>query len=119
MPRRCIRPIGGVLATSATIVALAVTWGWAQTAAPATVTKAKADPKINEQFRKPNLKELIKRFESEDREIYARRHEIVAALDLAPGLAVADVGACTGLFTRLFAEKVGPSGRVYAVDIAP
>ena len=32
---------------------------------------------------------------------------------------MADVGAGTGLFTRLFAEKVGTTGRVYAVDIAP
>jgi predicted methyltransferase len=33
-------------------------------------------------------------------------------------MAVADVGAGTGLFTRLIAEKVGPKGKVYAVDIA-
>ena len=32
---------------------------------------------------------------------------------------MADIGAGTGLFTRLFAEKVGPTGKVYAVDIAP
>jgi predicted methyltransferase len=33
-------------------------------------------------------------------------------------MAVADIGAGTGLFTRLFAERVGPQGRVYAVDIS-
>jgi ubiquinone/menaquinone biosynthesis C-methylase UbiE len=32
---------------------------------------------------------------------------------------VADIGAGTGLFTFLFAEAVGPGGRVYAVDIVP
>jgi ubiquinone/menaquinone biosynthesis C-methylase UbiE len=32
---------------------------------------------------------------------------------------VADVGAGTGLFTWMFAEKVGPKGTVYAVEIAP
>ena len=32
---------------------------------------------------------------------------------------MADIGAGTGLFTRLFAEKVGAKGKVYAVDIAP
>jgi ubiquinone/menaquinone biosynthesis C-methylase UbiE len=31
---------------------------------------------------------------------------------------IADVGAGTGLFTRLFAPAVGPEGRVFAVDIA-
>ena len=34
-------------------------------------------------------------------------------------MAVADVGAGTGLFTRMFAEEVGAEGKVYAVDIAP
>ncbi len=33
-------------------------------------------------------------------------------------MAVADVGAGTGLFTRIFAEKVGADGKVYAVDIS-
>ncbi len=43
----------------------------------------------------------------------------MSALGLKPGMSVADVGAGTGLFTRLFADKVGTTGRVYAVDIAP
>src|SRR5262249_2279179 len=68
--------------------------------------------------KKPDVKEYVKRFETESRENYALRHEIVAALGLEPGMAVADIGAGTGLFTRLFAEQVGPMGKVYAVDIA-
>src|SRR5262249_37180527 len=47
------------------------------------------------------------------------RKEIVAACKLKPGMIVADVGAGTGLFTRLFAAAVAPKGKVYAVDIAP
>ena len=35
------------------------------------------------------------------------------------GMAVADIGAGTGLFTWIFAEKVGTKGTVYAVEIAP
>jgi ubiquinone/menaquinone biosynthesis C-methylase UbiE len=78
----------------------------------------RTDPKINEAFQQPDVMAFIQRFESEDREVYAKRHEIVAALGLSPGMSVADVGAGTGLFTQLFAEKVGQTGRVYAVDIA-
>jgi ubiquinone/menaquinone biosynthesis C-methylase UbiE len=33
-------------------------------------------------------------------------------------MAVADIGAGTGLFTQLFAVRVQPGGRVFAVDIA-
>lgn len=56
--------------------------------------------------------------ENDEREVYARRHAILAAVDLKPGMAVADVGSGTGVFTRLFAKAVGPRGRVYAVDIS-
>jgi ubiquinone/menaquinone biosynthesis C-methylase UbiE len=103
------------LCLRANIVGLTLCWGSSQTVAPQT----KTDAKINEPFKKPDVKGFIKKFESDDREVFAKRHEIVAALGLTPGMAVADVGAGTGLFTRLFAEKVGKAGRVYAVDIAP
>jgi ubiquinone/menaquinone biosynthesis C-methylase UbiE len=85
--------------------------------APAT-TKKHVDPEINRQFQKARVKDFLKRFESEDREVYTRRNEIVRALALKSGMAVADLGAGTGLFTRLFAEEVGPEGKVYAVDIS-
>jgi predicted methyltransferase len=76
-------------------------------------------PGINQPFENPDVKEYVGKFEIESREVYAQRKEIVAACKLRPGLTVADVGAGTGLFTRLFAKEVGPTGKVYAVDIAP
>ncbi|AFE06249.1 hypothetical protein COCOR_05205 [Corallococcus coralloides DSM 2259] len=41
----------------------------------------------------------------------------VAALGLAPGQRVADVGAGLGYFTQRLAEAVGPTGQVVATDI--
>jgi acetyl esterase/lipase/protein-L-isoaspartate O-methyltransferase len=76
-------------------------------------------PGINDPFKDPNVKDFLDKFERESREIYSQRNQIVIACQLKPGMAVADVGAGTGLFTRLFAPVVGNKGRVYAVDIAP
>ena len=77
-----------------------------------------ASPEINEQYRNPDYNRWQRNLETEGREVYERRLAIVDAVAAKPGQAVADVGAGTGLFTRLFAARVGPQGRVYAVDIA-
>ena len=61
----------------------------------------------------------LNRFEVESREIFAARKEIIAAVKLAPGDRVADIGAGTGLFVAPFASAVGPKGKVFAVDISP
>jgi predicted methyltransferase len=75
-------------------------------------------PGINDSFRDPDPKQFTERFEIESREVFAKRQEIVAAIRLKPTDVVADIGAGTGLFTRLFASRLGPEGRVIAVDIA-
>ncbi len=84
----------------------------------ATAQEKSVRPGINKPFENPDVREYQGKFEVESREIYAQRKEIVAACKLKPGMAVADVGAGTGLFTRLFAQEVGLQGKVYAVDIA-
>jgi 2-polyprenyl-3-methyl-5-hydroxy-6-metoxy-1,4-benzoquinol methylase len=43
--------------------------------------------------------------------------QVLARLNLKPGMVVADIGAGSGLFTRPLAKAVAPSGKVYAVDI--
>ncbi len=75
----------------------------------------------NKRFLDPKLdvESYVKRFESDRRELFAMRNEIVAAVGVKTGQSVADVGAGTGLFTFLFADRVGPTGKVYAVDISP
>ena len=44
---------------------------------------------------------------------------VVAALDLKPGMTVADVGVGTGYFAFRMAPLVGEAGRVLGVDIQP
>ncbi|MCU0963355.1 MAG: class I SAM-dependent methyltransferase [Pirellulaceae bacterium] len=88
-------------------------------AAPAVAQRKSAvDPKINDSFKNPNVADFVERFEREGREIYDKREQVVAACGVREGMAVADVGAGTGLFSRLFARQTGPQGKVYAVDIA-
>lgn len=78
-------------------------------------------PGINDKYLAADMKvdEWVKRFEGESREIYSHRAKIVEACKIKPGMRIADVGSGTGLFTRLFADKVGKDGWVYAVDIVP
>jgi predicted methyltransferase len=85
----------------------------------ASAQEKSVKPGINKPFEDPDVKEFVGKFETESREIYAKRKEILEKCKVKVGMDVADVGAGTGLFTRLFAEAVGPKGKVYAVDIAP
>jgi predicted methyltransferase len=76
------------------------------------------NPGINKNYQPPDLADSIQRFESNGRDVFDHRQDIVAALGLKPGMTVADVGAGTGMFTRLFSPAVGAAGKIYAVDIA-
>ena len=77
-------------------------------------------PGINDRFLDPALdvSEWLGRFEIESREVYSGRERVLAACRIKPGMTVADIGAGTGFYSRLFSEAVGESGRVFAVDIA-
>jgi ubiquinone/menaquinone biosynthesis C-methylase UbiE len=49
--------------------------------------------------------------------MFSDPNTIVAALPVPVGATVADLGAGTGAFSFLLAEKVGPNGKVYACDV--
>jgi len=53
------------------------------------------------------------------RDAYQKPDEVLRALALRPGEAVADVGSGSGYFALRLAAAVGSSGRVYAVDVDP
>jgi ubiquinone/menaquinone biosynthesis C-methylase UbiE len=88
------------------------------TALPLGAEEQNVRPGVNRQYENPEFSVWLNRFEVPGREVFDMRHEIVAQLGLQPGMQVADVGAGTGFFTLLFADKVGDSGAVYAVDIS-
>lgn len=88
---------------------------------PAAAQQAAVSDDINARFesRDLNVQVWVKRFEGEGREVFDYRNQIVDAIGLQPGQDIADVGAGTGLYEPLFANKVGAKGTVYAVDISP
>jgi ubiquinone/menaquinone biosynthesis C-methylase UbiE len=54
-----------------------------------------------------------------EREMEEEPQRAIEALDLQRGNVVADVGAGSGYMTVRMAERVGPTGRVYANDVQP
>ncbi len=45
--------------------------------------------------------------------------QMLGKLDLKPGMHVCDMGCGNGFYSLILAERVAPSGKVYAVDIQP
>lgn len=58
-------------------------------------------------------------FDSPGREDRLQINRVMDILGIAPGKAVADIGAGSGWFTVRAAKRVGGSGLIYAVDINP
>ena len=90
-------------------------------ARPAPQQEESVKPGINDRFLDPelNVDEWLGRFEIESREVYGARERVLDAIGLKQGQTVADIGAGTGFYSKLFASTVGESGWVYSVDIAP
>lgn len=54
-----------------------------------------------------------------EREEFEQPEKVVDALNLQKGMVVADIGAGVGYFSLRIAKRVGPEGKVLAVDIQP
>jgi arsenite methyltransferase len=61
--------------------------------------------------------EYIKALEDPGRDAWQQPDQVIQNLGLHQGDEVADLGAGSGYFTVRLAREVGPSGKVYAVDI--
>jgi ubiquinone/menaquinone biosynthesis C-methylase UbiE len=64
-------------------------------------------------------KSYIGALEDPKRDAYQKPHEVLTALNLKPGEAIADIGAGSGYFTFRLAHHLGDKGKVYAVDVSP
>lgn len=72
------------------------------------------------QHRRPDdIKQYLEHLDSTERDRYQKPIEVIEALKVKPGMAVADLGSGSGYFTRRFVEAVTETGMVYAVDIEP
>ena len=93
-----------VLAAISCVLAFAIgSTAWSQEANPKTIVVPEG---INDNFKDPelNVDEWLERFEVESREVYAARNEVLKACEIKPGERIADVGAGTGFYSRLFAK---------------
>ena len=85
--------------------------------APADADAQPSGPTVVEE--RSSVDVWLERLEVGSRELYAAREAVAEAVGVQEGALIADIGAGTGIYTLLFADIVGPSGHVFAVDIEP
>lgn len=56
-------------------------------------------------------------FDDPARDAWQRPAQVVALLQIAPGMTVADIGAGTGYFLPYLSRAVGPTGKVLGLDV--
>ena len=83
----------------------------------ANIDEQNVNPEINRHYQGAAFQKWVGVFERAGREVYDQRHAVVQALQLRPGMDIADIGSGTGFYSLLFAKTVGKSGNVFAVDV--
>jgi len=66
-----------------------------------------------------DVERWLERFEEPGREAWQKPERVVALMETAAGMTVADIGAGTGYFMSYLSGAVGRDGRVLALDIEP
>ena len=66
-----------------------------------------------------DMHQYLEHLDRAERDTDQQPNRVIEALDLRPGMSVADIGAGSGYFTRRFVEAVTEEGKVYAVDVEP
>ena len=113
--RRAI--VAGTLACAAAI-------GFAESLSPGYATGTPSADGIGKRYMGREIAQVMgwqgaAWLERSEREQEERTDLLLPELRLAPGMAVAHIGAGTGYIARRIAKAVGPTGAVYAVDVQP
>ena len=99
----------GLLGTAAALIAAIATVAWAQGTHPVSGRRI------------ANIMghQAAAWLERPEREAEEAPSKAIAALNIKPGLIIADIGAGSGYYSLLLADATGATGRVYATDIQP
>ncbi len=86
----------------------------------AAVAFPQAASHANTRYKTKEGREAIsKTLGAHDRDARQKPVELIEALELKPGMSVADIGTGVGYMLPFLAKAVGPAGKVYAEDIFP
>jgi ubiquinone/menaquinone biosynthesis C-methylase UbiE len=81
---------------------------------------AQVAKKANENYQTPEGRaKLASSIGSSSRDARQKPKELTAALEIKPGMVVADIGTGAGYMLPYLSEAVGPTGKVLAEDIFP
>jgi ubiquinone/menaquinone biosynthesis C-methylase UbiE len=86
----------------------------------AAAASAQVAKEANERFRTPEgRREVSDIMMAHSRDVRQKPEALVAALEIKPGMTVADVGTGPGYMLPHLSAAVGPKGKIYAEDIFP